>query len=149
MTENTLFINKIISIAALLIIAVILISIPFRLKKNGNETLKEKSSGFWTREIAIFVSSVAPVISNDKTFDFFSAKFVISFAIIVVFSPSLILNLPFTKTIFSSIKLDCDFKYVFSNVRISAVPYKSSIVTNAIILFVFVNFFFIFVIIPA
>ena len=62
MTENTLFINKLISIAALLIIAVILISIPFRLKKNGNETLKEKGSGFWAREIAIFISSVVIVV---------------------------------------------------------------------------------------
>jgi L-asparagine transporter-like permease len=62
MTENTLFINKIISIAALLIIAGILISIPFRLKKNGTESLKEKGAGFWTREIAIFVSSIVIVV---------------------------------------------------------------------------------------
>ena len=37
----------------------------------------------------------------------------------------------------------------FSNTITSAVPYKSSIDTNAIILFVFVNFFFIDVTIPA
>ena len=62
-----------------------------------------------------FVSSVTPVISKLNTFDFFSLKLVISFAIIVVFSPSLMLNLPLTKTMFSSIKLAPDLIYVFSN----------------------------------
>lgn len=62
MTEETLFINNIIVIAALILILLILISIPFRLKKNGGDGLKEKGSGFWTREIAIFLSSIVLVV---------------------------------------------------------------------------------------
>ena len=62
MTEKTLLTNNIIAIASLILIALILISIPFRLKKNGKDSLKEKGSGFWTREIAIFLSSIVLVV---------------------------------------------------------------------------------------
>ena len=62
MTEKTLLINNIIVIAALILIALILISIPFRLKKNGKGGLKEKDRGFWIREIGIFLSSFVLVL---------------------------------------------------------------------------------------
>ena len=96
-----------------------------------------------------FSISFESVIFKIRTFCFCSPKSFISFAIIVVVSSSLILNLPSTITMFSSTKLFPDFKYAFSKQIISAVPYKSSIVTNAIILLFFVYFFFIEVIIPA
>ena len=45
--------------AALFLYLVILISIPFRLKKHGKEGLQNRGRAFWIREISIFISAIA------------------------------------------------------------------------------------------
>ncbi len=62
MTENTLLINNIIGFAALALVVVILITIPFRVKKNGKDSLKGKGGAFWAREIAIFIASILIIV---------------------------------------------------------------------------------------
>ncbi len=62
MTENTLLINNIIGFAALALVVVILITIPFRVKKNGKDSLKGKGGAFWSREIAIFIASILIIV---------------------------------------------------------------------------------------
>ncbi|MBR6342246.1 MAG: hypothetical protein IKR64_10105 [Treponema sp.] len=59
MTERSLLINNIIALAALALVAVILLTIPFRIKKQGREGLKNRGRAFWLREISIFISSIA------------------------------------------------------------------------------------------
>ncbi len=51
-------INVIISGVAAVLYVAVLISIPFRIKKNGRRTKSDDEKMFWLREIAIFVMSV-------------------------------------------------------------------------------------------
>ena len=59
MSESTLLVNNIIAFASLAAIAVMLVLIPVSIKKNGSESLKNRGSSFWAREVAIILSSIA------------------------------------------------------------------------------------------
>ena len=56
--ETTLLVNGIIAGVALFLIAVILVVILIRAKKQGTESLKGHDRSFWVREVAIFVASI-------------------------------------------------------------------------------------------
>ncbi len=58
MTENGLLINTIIALATLGLTLLILLSIPFRLKKQGAEACQNRGRAFWIREISIFISAI-------------------------------------------------------------------------------------------
>ena len=49
-----------IAYAALALYLIILLIIPFKIKKYGSESLKGRDKSFWIRELSIFIS--APVI---------------------------------------------------------------------------------------
>ena len=49
-------------IAALILYAAVLISIPFRIKKNGSEGFKNRGIGFWVREAAILLAGAAIIV---------------------------------------------------------------------------------------
>lgn len=59
MTENGLLINTIIALVALGLTLLLLLSIPFRLKKQGTEACQNRGRAFWVREISIFISAIA------------------------------------------------------------------------------------------
>ena len=48
--------------AALALYAAVLISIPFRIKKNGNEGVKNRDRAFWIREAAILLAALAIIV---------------------------------------------------------------------------------------
>lgn len=48
--------------AALALYVAVLISIPFRIKRNGTEGLKGRGLAFWFREAAIFVAAAAIIV---------------------------------------------------------------------------------------
>ncbi len=48
--------------AALFLYLVILISIPFRLKKHGKEGLQNRGRAFWIREVSIFIAAPAIIV---------------------------------------------------------------------------------------
>ena len=56
-----IFSNYIVYIA-LVLYAAVLISIPFRIKKNGSEGCKNRGKGFWVREAAILLAGVAIIV---------------------------------------------------------------------------------------
>ena len=58
MNNQSLLVNNRIAGVALFLIAVILISIPFRIKKQGSDGLKNRGSSFWVREVAIFIAAI-------------------------------------------------------------------------------------------
>ena len=58
MDESSLLINNIIAFVSLGLIALILLSIPVQIKRKGSEGFKGKGSGFWIREVLIFISSI-------------------------------------------------------------------------------------------
>lgn len=49
-------------IAALILYMVVLISIPFRIKKHGSEGCKNRGKGFWVREIAILLAAATIIV---------------------------------------------------------------------------------------
>ena len=49
-------------IAALILYAAVLISIPFRIKKSGTEGLKNRARGFWFRQAAILLAGAAIIV---------------------------------------------------------------------------------------
>ena len=49
-------------IAALVLYAIILISIPFRVKKSGAEGFKNRGRTFWFREAAILLAGAAIIV---------------------------------------------------------------------------------------
>ena len=51
-----------IAYAALVLYAVVLISIPFRIKKSGTEGFKGRGSSFWVRQAAILLAGVAIIV---------------------------------------------------------------------------------------
>lgn len=59
MTEKGLLINTIIALVSLGLTALILLSIPFRLKKQGTVACQNRGRAFWIREISIFISAIA------------------------------------------------------------------------------------------
>jgi len=48
--------------AALALYVAVLISIPFRIKRNGTEGLKERGRAFWFREAAIFAAGAVIIV---------------------------------------------------------------------------------------
>ena len=56
--ETTLLVNGIIAGAALFLIAVILVVVLIRAKKQGSEAFKDREKSFWVREVAIFVAAI-------------------------------------------------------------------------------------------
>lgn len=59
MTDNGLLINTIIALTALGLTILLLLSIPFRLKKQGSESCRNRGRAFWIREVSIFISAIA------------------------------------------------------------------------------------------
>ena len=51
-----------IAFAALALYVVVLISIPFRIKKSGSEGFKNRGRGFWVREAAILLAGAAIIV---------------------------------------------------------------------------------------
>ena len=47
---------------ALVLYVVILISIPFRIKKAGTQGFKERGRSFWIREVSIFLAAAAIIV---------------------------------------------------------------------------------------
>ena len=47
---------------ALVLYAVVLITIPFRIKKHGTEGFKDRGRSFWAREVAIFIAAAAIIV---------------------------------------------------------------------------------------
>ena len=41
---------------------VVLVTIPFRIKKQGVESLKNRGRAFWAREVAIFIAAAALIV---------------------------------------------------------------------------------------
>ena len=48
--------------AAFVLYAAVLISIPFRIKRQGKEGLKDRSRSFWIREVTIFIAGAAIIV---------------------------------------------------------------------------------------
>lgn len=51
-----------IAYAALALYLIILLAIPFLIKKHGTENLKGRDRAFWIREISIFIASPAIIV---------------------------------------------------------------------------------------
>ena len=49
-------------IAALILYAAVLISIPFRIKKSGTEGFKNRGRSFWVRQAAILLAGAAIIV---------------------------------------------------------------------------------------
>ena len=48
--------------ATMALYVVVLITIPFRIKKHGTESLKGRGAAFWAREVAIFLAAAAIIV---------------------------------------------------------------------------------------
>ena len=48
--------------AALILYAIVLISIPFRIKKSGTEGFKNRGRAFWVRQAAILLAGAAIIV---------------------------------------------------------------------------------------
>ncbi|MBO4534278.1 MAG: hypothetical protein J5726_11380 [Treponema sp.] len=48
--------------AALALYVIVLLTIPFRIKKHGKESLKGRGAAFWAREAAIFIAAAAIIV---------------------------------------------------------------------------------------
>ena len=57
-----MILSNYIVIAALILYAAVLISIPFRIKKSGTEGLKGRGRTFWVRQAAILLAGVAIIV---------------------------------------------------------------------------------------
>ena len=57
-----MILSNYIVIAALILYAAVLISIPFRIKKSGTEGLKNQGRAFWVRQAAILLAGVAIIV---------------------------------------------------------------------------------------
>ena len=57
-----MILSNYIVIAALILYAAVLISIPFRIKKSGTEGLKNRGRAFWVRQAAILLAGVAIIV---------------------------------------------------------------------------------------
>ena len=53
---------KYIIYVAFALYAALLISIPFRIKKNGSENLKNRGAAFWIREVLILLAAAAIIV---------------------------------------------------------------------------------------
>ena len=51
-----------IAYAALVLYLIVLLTIPFRIKKQGTESLKNRGRAFWLREISIFIAAPAIIV---------------------------------------------------------------------------------------
>ena len=57
-----MILSNYIVIAALILYAAVLISIPFRIKKSGTEGLKNRGRAFWVRQTAILLAGAAIIV---------------------------------------------------------------------------------------
>ena len=48
--------------AALALYLIVLLTIPFRIKKHGKESLQGRGAGFWAKEVAIFIAAAVLIV---------------------------------------------------------------------------------------
>ena len=47
---------------ALILYIIIMVSIPFKIKKHGKESLQNRGRAFWIREVSIFIAAPAIIV---------------------------------------------------------------------------------------